>query len=346
MVEKKKLMGMTLAELQQVAAEVGLPGYTAKQMADWLYKKHVTEVSEMTNVALAKRSALAERYEVGAYPPAMAQRSVDGTIKYLYAAGEGHFVESVYIPTEDRATLCVSSQVGCKMNCLFCMTGKQGFSANLTANQILNQIQSLPERESLTNLVFMGMGEPLDNVNELFKVLEILTAPWGYGWSPKRITVSTVGAMKGLRRFLEESECHLAFSLHSPYPEERLSLMPVEKAFPAQEVIDLIHHYDFTHQRRVSFEYIVFKGLNDDLKHADALARLLRQIPCRVNLIRFHAIPNVPLQTSDMARMEAFRDRLNAKGVVCTIRASRGEDIFAACGMLSTAKSRTFVDHN
>ena len=346
MVEKKKLMGMTLVELQQVAAEVGLPGYTAKQMADWLYKKHVTEVSEMTNVALAKRSALAERYEVGAYPPAMAQRSVDGTIKYLYAAGEGHFVESVYIPTEDRATLCVSSQVGCKMNCLFCMTGKQGFSANLTANQILNQIQSLPERESLTNLVFMGMGEPLDNVNELFKVLEILTAPWGYGWSPKRITVSTVGAMKGLRRFLEESECHLAFSLHSPYPEERLSLMPVEKAFPAQEVIDLIRHYDFTHQRRVSFEYIVFKGLNDDLKHADALARLLRQIPCRVNLIRFHAIPNVPLQTSDMARMEAFRDRLNAKGVVCTIRASRGEDIFAACGMLSTAKSRTFVDHN
>ncbi len=346
MVEKKKLMGMTLAELQQVAAEVGLPGYTAKQMADWLYKKHVTEVSEMTNVALAKRSALAERYEVGAYPPAMAQRSVDGTIKYLYAAGEGHFVESVYIPTEDRATLCVSSQVGCKMNCLFCMTGKQGFSANLTANQILNQIQSLPERESLTNLVFMGMGEPLDNVNELFKVLEILTAPWGYGWSPKRITVSTVGAMKGLRRFLEESECHLAFSLHSPYPEERLSLMPVEKAFPAQEVIDLIRHYDFTHQRRVSFEYIVFKGLNDDLKHADALARLLRQIPCRVNLIRFHAIPNVPLQTSDMARREAFRVRLNAKGVVCTIRASRGEDIFAACGMLSTAKSRTFVDHN
>ena len=346
MVEKKKLMGMTLAELQQVAAEVGLPGYTAKQMADWLYKKHVTEVSEMTNVALAKRSALAERYEVGAYPPAMAQRSVDGTIKYLYAAGEGHFVESVYIPTEDRATLCVSSQVGCKMNCLFCMTGKQGFSANLTANQILNQIQSLPESDSLTNLVFMGMGEPLDNVNELFKVLEILTAPWGYGWSPKRITVSTVGAMKGLRRFLEESECHLAFSLHSPYPEERLSLMPVEKAFPAQEVIDLIRHYDFTHQRRVSFEYIVFKGLNDDLKHADALARLLRQIPCRVNLIRFHAIPNVPLQTSDMACMEAFRDRLNAKGVVCTIRASRGEDIFAACGMLSTAKSRTFVDHN
>ena len=337
---------MTLGQLKEAVAEVGMPAFTAKQIADWVYKKRVVSIDAMTNISQKNREKLKEQFVVGIEPPVEAARSIDGTIKYLYRVNDNRYVEAVYIPDGDRATLCVSSQVGCKMNCLFCMTGKQGFSANLTANQILNQIQSLPERESLTNLVFMGMGEPLDNVNELFKVLEILTAPWGYGWSPKRITVSTVGAMKGLRRFLEESECHLAFSLHSPYPEERLSLMPVEKAFPAQEVIDLIRHYDFTHQRRVSFEYIVFKGLNDDLKHADALARLLRQIPCRVNLIRFHAIPNVPLQTSDMARMEAFRDRLNEKGVACTIRASRGEDIFAACGMLSTAKSRTFVDHN
>ena len=208
MAEKKKLLGMTLDELRLVAAEIGLPGYTAKQMADWLYKKRITDVSEMTNVALAKRAALSEQYEVGAYPPSMAQKSVDGTIKYLYEAGKSNFIESVYIPTDDRATLCVSSQVGCKMNCLFCMTGKQGFTENLTSNQILNQIQSLPESESLTNLVFMGMGEPFDNVEQLFKVLEILTAPWGYGWCPKRITVSTVGAIKGLRRFLEESDCH------------------------------------------------------------------------------------------------------------------------------------------
>ena len=293
----------------------------------------------MTNISLAKRTALENSFEIGAYPPSEFQKSKDGTIKYLYAAGEGHFVESVFIPTEDRATLCVSSQVGCKMNCLFCMTGKQGFTASLTSNQIMNQIQSLPENEELTNIVFMGMGEPLDNVEQLFKALEILTSSYGYGWSPKRITVSTIGVMKGLKRFLDESDCHLAVSLHSPYSEERVSLMPVEKAFPIKDVLSLIKQYDFSHQRRVSFEYIVFKNLNDSLKHAEALSHLLKDIPCRVNLIRFHAIPNVDLHTSDLSKMEQFRDYLNARGVVCTIRASRGEDIFAACGMLSTAKN-------
>lgn len=229
--EKRRLLGMTLDELKGVAFEAGLPGYAAKQMADWLYKKKVTSIAAMTNIASAKRALLEKNFEVGAVPPSDLMKSVDGTIKYLYPAGPGNFVESVYIPTEDRATLCVSSQVGCKMNCLFCMTGKQGFTKNLSANEILNQIQSLPETEELTNIVFMGMGEPLDNVDELFKVLEILTASYGYAWSPKRITVSTIGVAKGLKRFLEESDCHLAVSLHSPYPDERRSLMPVEKAF-------------------------------------------------------------------------------------------------------------------
>lgn len=340
MQEKRRLLGMTLDELKEVAAAVGLPGYAAKQMADWLYKKKVTSISEMTNIAVAKRTLLEESFEVGAAAPVDCMKSVDGTIKYLYAAGTGNFVEAVYIPTDDRATLCVSSQVGCKMNCLFCMTGKQGFTANLTSNQILNQIQSLPEAETLTNLVFMGMGEPLDNVDELFKVLEILTAPYGYAWSPKRITVSTIGVAKGLKCFLEESDCHLAVSLHSPFHEERLSLMPVEKAYPAQGIIDMLKEYDFSHQRRVSFEYIVFKNLNDSPKHAKALICLLKDLDCRVNLIRFHAIPGVSLESSDVARMETFRDTLNNAGVICTIRASRGEDIFAACGMLSTAKKQ------
>ena len=343
MSEKRRLLGMTLEELKDVVAEVGLPGYAAKQIADWLYKKKVTSIAAMTNIAAAKRALLEEKFDIGAVPPSDFMKSLDGTIKYLYPAGPGKFVESVYIPTEDRATLCVSSQVGCKMNCLFCMTGKQGFTKNLTANEILNQIQSLPETEQLTNLVFMGMGETLDNVIELFKVLEILTASYGYAWSPKRITVSTIGVAKGVKRFLEESDCHLAVSLHSPYSAERLSLMPVEKAFPAREVIETIKQYDFTHQRRVSFEYIVFKNLNDDLQHAKALIGLLNKVPCRVNLIRFHAIPNVPLETSDITKMEIFRDTLNAAGITCTIRASRGEDIFAACGMLSTAKKNQKV---
>lgn len=339
MEEKKPLLGLTLEELKAVAAETGMPGYAARQMADWLYRKQVKDIGEMTNIAIAMRALLSERYVVGATPPADAMRSVDGTIKYLFPVAGGRYVESVFIPTEDRATLCVSSQVGCRMNCLFCMTGKQGLTSQLTAHEILNQIQSLPERDRLTNIVFMGMGEPFDNTDVLFRVLEILTASYGYGWSPKRITVSTIGVMKGLKRFLDESSCHLAVSLHSPYPAERLSLMPVEKAFPAREVIDLIKQYDFTHQRRVSFEYILFKGLNDSEKHAEALSRLLKDVPCRVNLIRFHSIPGVDLQSSDMQQMEVFRDILNNRGIIATIRASRGEDIMAACGMLSTAKT-------
>ena len=334
---KKRLLGMTLDELNDVVSEVGLPKYAAKQMADWLYKKKVSSVSEMTNIALAKRHLLDERFEVGASAPGHSMRSVDGTVKYLFAVNEGYFVESVYIPASDRATLCVSSQVGCKMGCLFCMTGRQGFTANLTSNEILNQIQSIPESSSLTNLVFMGMGEPLDNTKELFKALEIITASYGYAWSPKRVTVSTIGIGKGLARFLEESDCHLAVSLHSPF-EERLSLMPIEKVYPLYDILSLIKKYDFTHQRRVSFEYIVFKDLNDSLKHADALAKLLSDIPCRINLIRFHNIPGAEFNSPDAKKMEDFRGRLNAKGLICTIRVSRGEDIFAACGMLSTAK--------
>jgi 23S rRNA (adenine2503-C2)-methyltransferase len=339
--DKKRLLGMTLDELKTVASHVSLPGYAAKQLADWIYRKKVAFIDEMTNISVVKRGLLAEQYEIGVVPPSEATHSSDGTVKYLFTAGGSreHFVESVYIPSKDRSTLCVSSQVGCKMNCLFCMTGKQGFSAQLTANEMLNQIQSVPENEKLTNIVFMGMGEPFDNTDELFKVLEILTAPYGYGWSPKRITVSTVGIIPGLKRFLNESSCHLAVSLHSPYHEERLSLMPVEKAYPIDSIIDLLHSYDFSHQRRISFEYILFEGINDSEHHAKDLARLLKGISCRVNLIHFHAIPGVKPKGSNERKMELFRDLLNANSITCTIRTSRGEDIFAACGMLSTAKN-------
>jgi 23S rRNA (adenine2503-C2)-methyltransferase len=331
---------MTLEELKTVASHVSLPGYAAKQLAEWLYRKKVRTIDEMTNIAAPKRALLSEYYETGVTPPAGSMRSADGTVKYLFATGDGNcFVETVYIPSKDRSTLCVSSQAGCKMNCLFCMTGKQGFSAQLTANEILNQIQAIPENDVLTNIVFMGMGEPFDNVDALFKALEILTAPYGYAWSPKRITVSTIGMIPGLKRFLEESKCHLAVSLHSPYHEERLSLMPAEKAYHIDSIIDLLHQYDFSHQRRVSFEYILFEGMNDTGRHAKDLAKLLNGITCRVNLIRFHAVPGVKLRSSSEWKMISFRDQLNSYGITSTIRTSRGEDIFAACGMLSTAKN-------
>ena len=259
-------------------------------------------------------------------------------MKYLFPVKGGKFVETVYIPDKDRATLCVSSQVGCKMNCHFCQTGKQGFEGQLSARDILNQIYSLPGRETLTNVVFMGQGEPLDNLDNVLRAMEILTAPWGYAWSPKRVTLSTVGVRGKLKRFLDESECHLAVSLHSPIHEQRLRLMPAEKAMPIAETVELLRQYDFSHQRRLSFEYIVFGGVNDSPMHLRELVRLLDGLDCRVNLIRFHAIPGVNLRGADERKMEAMRDYLTKHGLFTTIRASRGEDIFAACGMLSTAK--------
>lgn len=335
---KQALLGLTIAELQEIVKRLGMPRFAAKQIASWLYDKKVNSIDDMTNLSLKHRDLLKDVCEVGADAPVDAMRSEDGTVKYLYRAGEGHFVEAVYIPDEDRATLCVSSQVGCKMNCKFCMTGKQGFTSHLTANQIINQINSLPERDKLTNIVMMGMGEPLDNLDEVLKALDVMTSDYGYGWSPKRITLSTVGLRKGLQRFIEESECHLAISLHSPIPLQRRELMPAEKAYSITEMVDLLKNYDFSKQRRLSFEYIVFKGVNDSLLYAKELLKLLRGMDCRINLIRFHAIPGVELEGADMETMTVFRDYLTSHGLFTTIRSSRGEDIFAACGMLSTAK--------
>lgn len=334
--DKKPLLGMTLSELQVLVSQAGLPKFTAKQIASWLYEKKVTNIDEMTNLSKKNRDLLNQEYTVGAANPIQAVKSVDGTIKYLFSVGDKNSIESVYIPDEDRATLCVSSQVGCKMNCLFCMTGKQGFSGNLSANQILNQIQTIPESDTLTNIVFMGMGEPMDNLDEVLKVLEILTSDYGYKWSPKRITVSTVGVRKGFERFLQESDCHLAVSIHTPIASQRKDLMPAEKGLPISEMVNILRDYDFSKQRRLSFEYIMFKGVNDSISHAKKLLELLDGLVCRVNLIRFHAIPNVDLNGSDMETMTVFRDYLTKNGVFTTIRASRGEDIFAACGMLST----------
>lgn len=340
MTEKKHLLGLTLDELKDVALECGLPKFAAKQMADWLYKKRVLSIDEMTNLSLANRNLLSEKYDVGRTLPVEDQRSIDGTVKYLFKTDAGKFIESVMIPEDDRATLCVSSQVGCKMNCLFCMTGKQGFNGNLSANEILNQVCSIDESDDLTNIVFMGMGEPLDNYEQLKKTLDIMTSDYGFAWSPKRITVSTTGVTPKLKRFLDESNAHLAVSLHTPMKEQRLSIMPAEKAFPLSGVLDLLKQYDWSKQRRLSFEYIMFKDFNDSIVHAKELFKILNGLDCRVNLIRFHAIPNVDLVTSSNETMIQFRDFLTRKGLMCTIRSSRGEDIFAACGMLSTEKSK------
>ena len=339
---KEKLLGKTLDELRQAALDCGLQAFVGKQLADWLYAKKATSWDRMTNISKAAKSALSEKYDLGTIAPAGLASSSDGTKKYLFpvscAVGSGFetsAVEAVMIPDEDRRTLCVSSQAGCKMGCRFCMTGRQGWHGNLDAADIIAQFTGIDEAAELTNTVFMGMGEPLDNYPAVKRAIEILTAPWGFAWSPKRITVSTIGVIPSLRQFLDETRCHIAVSLHNPYGEERFRMMPSERAWELRDVVALLKQYDFSGQRRVSFEYTMFEGWNDDRRHAEALARLLAGLECRVNLIRFHKIPDFPYGTASERTMEDFRDFLNSKGITCTIRASRGEDILAACGMLA-----------
>ena len=333
------LYGQTLPQLEALCNRLEMPRFAAKQIARWLYDKHATTIETMSDLSARHRTLLAETYEIGFAAPEKVSVSADGTKKYLYRTSQNHFIESAYIPDGDRATLCISSQAGCRMGCRFCATGRQGLQHSLSTNEILNQIGSLPERERLTNVVFMGMGEPLDNLDNLLPALEVLTSAWGFGWSPTRITVSTAGVASRLERFLEATQVHLAVSLHNPFPHERAEIMPVEKAWPIREVVEILRRYDFTHQRRVSFEYIVMSGLNDSPRHIRELCRLLDGIKCRINLIRFHKIPGSPYFSPDDRAMIAFRDALTAKGIHTTIRTSRGEDIQAACGLLSTAQN-------
>ena len=339
MMKKKALLGMTPDELRSLAAEMGMPAFTAAQMARWIYKSHVTDIGEMTNISLNMRARLSEQYRIGCIPPADCQRSVDGTVKYMFPTDDGQMVESVFIPDGERATLCVSSQVGCRMGCRFCMTGRQGFQGNLSVKDILNQIFSLPERDQLTNVVFMGQGEPMDNYEAMLKATQILTAEYGWAWSPKRITVSTVGVNGKVERFLDQSDCHLAVSLHNPFPEERLKMMPAEKTCSITDLLAMLRRRDWTHQRRLSFEYIVFGGLNDSPAHARQLVKLLGGMECRVNLIRFHEIPDSPYHGASEETMLWLRDYLTHHGVTTTIRASRGQDIYAACGLLHAHKN-------
>ncbi|MBP3548514.1 MAG: 23S rRNA (adenine(2503)-C(2))-methyltransferase RlmN [Alistipes sp.] len=337
---KPRLYGMTLAELQALCEQLELPRFAPKQIAKWLYSRFVTDIDSMTDLSKLARERLTESCDLGLSAPLKVSTSTDGTKKYLFRTSEGEYIESALIPDGERMTLCVSSQAGCRMGCKFCATGRMGFRHHLPANEILNQILSIPERDKLTNLVFMGMGEPLDNIDNLLKTLDILTSAWGMAWSPTRITVSTAGVARTLPRLLDESKVHVAVSLHNPFPEERREIMPIENSYSIREVCDILRRYDFTHQRRVSFEYIVLEGMNCSPRHIKELSRLLDGIKCRINLIRFHRIPDSPFYSPELEKIIEFRDTLTKRGIQTTLRASRGEDIEAACGLLSTAETR------
>ena len=338
---QQSLTGKTLEELQLLVSANHWPAYTARQIAEWIYKKRVRHPDQMTNIPKKIREELARDYCIEWKEPVDVQTASDGTKKYLFPTHHGGYIESAYIPDGKRHTLCISSQVGCRMGCTFCMTARQGLQGQLTAGEILNQVHSLPETDSLTNIVYMGMGEPFDNPDAVMKSLEILTSAYGYEMSPRRITVSTIGLIPEMQRFLESSRCNLAISLHSPFDEERRQLVPIQKAHPLEEVIGTIEKFSMEKQRRVSFEYIVFKNLNHSPKHIKALARLLHRIRCRINLMRFHPVPGSDLQSPDEEIMQSFKTALEAKGITTTIRKSRGTDIQAACGQLSTNKKTT-----
>ena len=334
-------MGKNTDELQAIALEAGLPRFAGKQLAHWLYEKRVTSFEQMTNISKQGREKLQQLYSIGRHAPVAQAVSIDGTVKYLFETGsevsnkDGQFIETVYLPEDDRATVCVSTQAGCKMGCRFCMTGTLGFHGQLSATDILNQIFETDRLNGnrLTNIVYMGEGEPLDNIDEVLRSLDVLTSSYGLALSPKRITVSTAGYLPQLKRFLDSTDCHIAVSLHNPFHSEREEIMPVEKIYKVEDVVRTLKGYDFTHQRRVSFEYICFGGRNDTKRHADEIVRLLDGLECRVNLIRYHSVGG-EFPASDEERMVILRDYLTDKGVTTTIRKSRGEDILAACGML------------
>lgn len=338
--KKPQLYGSTLEGLRAICEQLDLPRFAHKQIAKWLYTRFVTDIDAMTDLSKVARERLKEQCDLGLSAPLKVSTSSDGTKKYLFATSEGEYIESALIPDGERMTLCVSSQAGCRMGCKFCATGRMGLRHSLSSTEIINQIISIPERDKLTNLVFMGMGEPLDNIDNLMLTLDILTSEWGMAWSPTRITVSTSGVAKTLPRLLDESKVHLAVSLHNPFPDERKEIMPIENAYPIWEVCDILRRYDFTHQRRVSFEYIVLEGMNCSPRHIKELSRLLDGIKCRINLIRFHKIPDSPFFSPPLEKIIEFRDTLTKRGIQTTLRASRGEDIEAACGLLSTAEKR------
>jgi len=333
---KENLFGKTISELKLLASHLSLPSYTANQIADWLYKKNISSVDRMTNLSKAARKILDNGYCIELNTLIKEEASRDGTIKYLYSVGGEKYIETVCIPEQKRNTLCVSAQVGCKMGCIFCLTGRQGFQGNLTAGGILSQVRDQLLRNNVSSIVFMGMGEPLDNLDALLKSLEILTSDYGYAMSPSRITVSTIGIIPALRQLIEKSRCNIAISLNSPFEDERRYLVPPEKKFPAKKIIEVLKEYNIRGQRRLSFEYIMFRGYNDTEAHVKKLASLLNGLKCRINLIRFHSFEGSLLEGSDEKSIHKFKDSLNNKGILTTVRVSKGQDISAACGMLST----------
>ena len=329
---------MTVDEL---AAELEVDGINSKfglKLAYWVYKKRIDRIPEIKNISKEILRKISDKYEPGLYPPSEIVISSDKTEKYLFCTDDGRRFEAVFIPDKERKTLCVSSQAGCRMGCLFCMTGKSGFNGNLTAGEIINQILSTPHAGEITNIVFMGMGEPMDNLQEVIRACNIISSQWGLALGAGNVTVSTVGITEGIKEFLEKSNCNLTLSLHSPFPEERSAVIPVESRYPFSEILEILKANTGL-RRRISVAYIMIAGVNDTDNHLNSLRELLLGTGIRVNILPYNMTPDSDWVSSTYERMHFFKHNLITSGISASIRKSRGDDISAACGLLAGAKN-------
>ncbi len=343
--------------LERFAESLGQPAFRGRQIMAWLYRPGITDFSQMTDLAKTFRALLPEQAFISRFETPRIERSQDGTVKFAFALADGHFIESVLIPESDRNTLCISSQVGCAMGCLFCRTGTMGFARNLTPGEIVNQVCSVrdfllaePEEQLLgprevTNLVFMGMGEPLNNFNNLLTSIAILTDQQGLDLASRRITVSTCGIVPKMRPLGEQTNVNLAISLHAVDDETRSRLMPINKRYPLDQLLEACRTYPMRKRKRIMFEYLLLDGINDSLAEARQLARILRGIPCKINLLAFNECEGVPFHSTPESRILAFQDILRAAHYSVFIRSSRGADIAAACGQLAGTIAETHHDH-
>lgn len=337
---KVPLIGFTPQELSSALQEYGVTSHQVERLMRWIYRKRGKDISTFSDVPKSILQAVRQDYWIGLYPPLEIKQSEDGSVKYLFCNRQKQVFEAVAMNSGNRHTLCLSTQSGCRMGCRFCRTGSIGYRGNLVAGDIINQVLSMPDSKRLNRIVLMGMGEPLDNLEAVNKSLEILTADWGFALGKSNITISTVGLLSGLEAFLKSPRCNLAISLHSPFPDEREMLMPLERTNPISEIIKLLKSYPLKKPLRLTFEYVALGSLNLSENHAKATAALLKGLSCHLNIIPWNQHGAATFHTPTNDEVVNFMEILNAEGIPANLRKSMGVDIDAACGQMAGNTSK------